>query len=179
MIIIENINLQQGDCLELMKNISDKSIDMILCDLPYGTTTCKWDVIIPFDKLWEQYNRIIRVNGMIVLFGSQPFTTKLINSNIENFSHQWIWNKGMSANPYLCKKMPLKNFEDVCVFCFNYDKYDVRRIYFEKILNYIGKTKKQIINETNQGLDHCFRFNSLQFDIPTEDNYNLLIENIV
>ena len=87
------IDLRCGDCLELMKDIPDKSIDMILCDLPYGTTACKWDSIIPFKPLWKEYERIIKINGYIILFGSQPFTTKLINSNIENFSHQWIWDK--------------------------------------------------------------------------------------
>lgn len=176
MIKIEDIELWHGDCLELMKNIPDKSIDMILCDLPYGTTACKWDTVIPFDRLWNLYERKIRVNGYIVLFGSQPFTSELIHSNVNNFSHQWIWDKKMSANPLLCKKMPMKNFEDVCVFCFNYDRYDFRREYFKKVLNYISKNKKQIIIETNQGLDHCFRVDSLQFDIPTEENYKLLIE---
>ena len=173
---MENIQLYQGDCLEEMKNIPDKSIDMILCDLPYGTTACKWDTIIQFDKLWKQYKRIIRINGYIVLFGSQPFTTKLINSNIDNFSHQWIWDKNMSANPLLCKKMPMKNFEDIVVFCFNYDEYDFRRNYFEDILTFIGKKKTQIIKETNQGLDHCFRTKTLQFGIPTKENYQLLID---
>ena len=76
-----NIKLLQGDCLELMKDIPDKSIDMILCDLPYGTTSCAWDVVIPFEPLWEQYNRVIKDNGAIVLFSNQPFTTDLINSN--------------------------------------------------------------------------------------------------
>lgn len=85
------IDLKQGDCLELMKDIPDKSIDMILCDLPYGTTACKWDNVIPFEPLWEQYKRIIKDNGAIVLFGSQPFTSKLICSNIDNFKYEWIW----------------------------------------------------------------------------------------
>lgn len=173
---INLINLRQGDCLELMKDIPDKSIDMILCDLPYGTTKCNWDNIISFQGLWEEYQRIIRVNGYIVLFSTQPFTSKLINSNIDNFSHQWIWDKNMSANPLLAKKMPMKNFEEIIVFCFNYDKYDFRRNYFEDILEFIGKNKSTIIKETNQGLDHCFRTNSTQFGIPTQENYNLLID---
>ena len=82
----ENINLFHGDCLEEMKNIPDKSVDMILCDLPYGTTKCSWDIVIPFNELWKQYNRIIKDNGAIVLFSSQPFTTDLINSN-NNYMH--------------------------------------------------------------------------------------------
>lgn len=170
------IDLMQGDCLEMMKDIPDGSIDMILADLPYGTTACKWDEIIPFEPLWEQYNRVIRTNGYVVLFGSQPFTSKLVGSNIENYSHQWIWDKKMSANPLLAKKMPMKNFEDIVVFCQNYDLLDTRRNYFSEVFTFIGKTKKEILLETNQGLDHCFRFNSKQFNIPTEKNYKLLNE---
>ena len=110
------IKLLQGDCLELMKKIPDKSIDMILCDLPYGTTACKWDNIIPFDKLWEQYNRIIKNNCAIVLFGSQPFTSNLIHSNINNFKHEWIWEKQKSANFMSAKYQPLKYHENILVF---------------------------------------------------------------
>lgn len=113
---MNKINLIQGDCLEKMKQIDDKSIDMILCDLPYGTTACKWDEIIPFDKLWEQYNRIIKDNGVIVLFSSEPFTSKLISSNINNFKYKWIWEKQKASNFMLAKKQPLKNYEEVCVF---------------------------------------------------------------
>lgn len=80
----------QGDCLEVMKGIDDKSIDMILCDLPYGTTACKWDTIIPFEPLWEQYKRIIKDNGAIVLTSSQPFTSKLVMSNLKMFKYEWI-----------------------------------------------------------------------------------------
>jgi site-specific DNA-methyltransferase (adenine-specific) len=89
----DKIQLFKGDCLEIMKDIPNGSIDMILCDLPYGTTQCKWDTIIPFDKLWEQYNRVIKDNGAIVLFGSEPFTSVLITSNIKNFKYNWIWKK--------------------------------------------------------------------------------------
>ena len=81
------------DCLEGMKMIPDKSVDMILCDLPYGTTACKWDSIIPFDLLWQQYERIIKDNGAILLTASQPFTTKLIASNMKLFRYEWIWKK--------------------------------------------------------------------------------------
>jgi site-specific DNA-methyltransferase (adenine-specific) len=81
----------QGDCLEVMKDIDDKSIDMILCDLPYGTTACQWDTVIPFDLLWEQYKRIIKDKGAIVLTGCQPFSSSLIMSNIKMFKYCWIW----------------------------------------------------------------------------------------
>ena len=93
--MIENkdYELWNGDCLELMNNIPDKSIDMILCDLPYGTTKCKWDVVIPFDKLWEQYNRIIKDNGAIVLFGQEPFSSLLRLSNLDNYKYDIYWGK--------------------------------------------------------------------------------------
>ena len=87
------IKLLQGDCLELMKDIKDKSIDMILCDLPYGITACKWDSVIPFEPLWEQYNRVIKDAGAIVLFGSEPFTSKLILSNLSMYKYNWYWIK--------------------------------------------------------------------------------------
>ena len=110
------IDLRQGDCLELMKDIPDKSIDMILCDLPYGTTSCKWDVIIPFDKLWEQYNRIIKDNGAIVLFGSEPFSSKLRMSNLKNYKYDWKWLKSRKTGFQMVRKRPLKCYEDILVF---------------------------------------------------------------
>ena len=113
---MSKIDLYNGDCLEIMKNISDKSIDMILCDLPYGTTACKWDTVIPFEPLWEQYNRIIKDNGAIVLFGSEPFSSALRMSNIKNFKYDWIWNKKLAGNGILAKKQPLKIHEIVSVF---------------------------------------------------------------
>ena len=105
-----------GDCLELMKNIPDKSIDMILCDLPYGTTACKWDIIIPFDKLWEQYERIIKGNGAIVLTASQPFTSFLVASNPKLFKYEWIWDKHIPRNFINAKIMPMQKHENVLVF---------------------------------------------------------------
>jgi DNA modification methylase len=97
-----------GDCLELMKDIPNGSIDMILCDLPYGTTACKWDVIIPFDKLWEQYERIIKPNGAIVLTASQPFTSVLVTSNLKMFRYEWIWEKNRGSNFATVKYQPMK-----------------------------------------------------------------------
>lgn len=108
--------LLQGDCLELMKDIPDGSIDMILADLPYGTTACKWDTIIPFEPLWDQYERIIKDNGAIVLTASQPFTSALVMSNPKMFRHQWIWNKRMGSNFFNAKSQPLKIHEEVLIF---------------------------------------------------------------
>ena len=109
--------LYNGDCIEVMKNnIKDKSIDMILTDLPYAVTGLKWDTIIPFDDLWQQYKRIIKDNGAIVLTACQPFTTKLIASNYKLYRYNWVWEKNISSNFQLCKKQPMKNYEDICVF---------------------------------------------------------------
>ena len=113
---MNDIELYCGDCLELMKDIPDKSVDMILCDLPYGTLKLKWDAIIPFDELWEQYERIIKDNGAIVLFGSQPFTSNLVMSNLKLFKYEIIWDKVNISNPMLAKKQPLKSHENICVF---------------------------------------------------------------
>ena len=105
-----------GDCLEIMRHIPDGSVDMILCDLPYGTTACNWDTIIPFDKLWRQYERIIKDNGAIVLTASQPFTTILINSNLRSFKYCWYWDKLNAGSFVTAKYKPLSVIEDVCVF---------------------------------------------------------------
>lgn len=110
------VNLYKGNCLELMKNISDKSVDMILCDLPYGTTKCKWDIVIPFEELWEQYNRIIKDNGAIVLFGNEPFTSKLICSNLKGFKYRWDWNKKIPSGMSYAKYRPMQQTEDIAVF---------------------------------------------------------------
>jgi len=120
---IELNRIYQMDCLEGMKLIPNKSIDMILCDLPYGTTQCKWDTIIPFEQLWEQYNRVIKQNGAIVLTASQPFTTKLIESNIKYFKYCWYWNKVKPSNHLNAKKQPMRLFEDVCVFYMSQPTY--------------------------------------------------------
>ena len=110
------IKLYKGDCLELMKSIPDGSIDAIITDPPYGTTACKWDSVIPFDLMWEQLNRIIKPNGAIVLFGSQPFTTKLISSNYNLFRYELIYGKTKSSNFMQAKKQPLKTHENILVF---------------------------------------------------------------
>lgn len=111
------MQLFQGDCLIEMKNIPDKSIDMILCDLPYGTTECKWDVVIPFEPLWEQYNRIIKMHGCIALFGQEPFSSYLRMSNIRQYKYDWIWIKnGNSGDFAMAKNKPLSKHESIVCF---------------------------------------------------------------
>lgn len=105
-----------GDCLEVMKDIPDKSIDMILCDLPYGTTQCKWDTIIPFEPLWKQYIRITKNNSSIVLTSTQPFTSMLVCSNIKMFRYDWCWQKPKGTGHLNAKRQPLRDKEDILVF---------------------------------------------------------------
>lgn len=114
----ENYKLYLGDCLEVMDRLIEEGIqvDCILCDPPYGTTKCKWDSIIPFDEMWSRLNKLIKPNGAIVLFGTQPFTSILINSNIKNFKYELIWEKEQGTDFGLAKKKPLKAHENICVF---------------------------------------------------------------
>ena len=108
--------LVNADCFDVFPYIADKSVNLILCDLPYGSTQCKWDIILPFDKLWEQYNRIIKPNGAIVLFGAEPFSSLLRVSNIKNFKYDWIWDKKKSPNFRGVKSQPLIPYEVISVF---------------------------------------------------------------
>ena len=110
------IRLMLGDCLEKMKDIPDGSVDLILCDLPYGTTACKWDSVIPFEPLWEQYRRIAKKNAAIVLTASQPFTTALIASNLKEFRYCWYWKKSVGSGFQNAKRQPLRLIEEVAVF---------------------------------------------------------------
>ena len=117
-ILTENYKLYLGDCLEVMDKLIEQGIkvDAIITDPPYGTTKCKWDSIIPLDEMWERLNKLIKYNGAIVLFGSQPFTSNLIMSNIKNFKYEWIWHKNKGGNPLNAKKIPMKQHENICVF---------------------------------------------------------------
>ena len=108
--------LVHADCFDVFPYIADKSVNLILCDLPYGSTQCKWDSILPFDKLWEQYNRIIKLNGAIVLFGAEPFSSLLRVSNIKNFKYDWIWDKKKAPNFRGVKSQPLIPYEVISVF---------------------------------------------------------------
>lgn len=113
---MSKIELFQGDCLEIMKNIPDKSVDMVFCDLPYGTTACKWDTVIPFDELWEQYKRIIKEDGVIALFGAEPFSSNLRMSNLKMYKYDWVWVKSRNSNPSLAKSQPLRHYENIIIF---------------------------------------------------------------
>lgn len=133
-------NLMHGDCLEEMRSIPDGSVDMVLCDLPYGTTQNKWDAIIPFDQLWAQYRRVCR--GAIVLTAAQPFTSALVMSNPAMFKYQWVWEKSVATNFLNAKKQPLRNHEDVLVF------YDSRPTYNPQMVPGERKTSRRIGTKT-------------------------------
>lgn len=127
------MQLFNQECLEGMKSIKDNSIDLILCDLPYGVTDCKWDSVIPFPQLWEQYNRVIKENGAIVLFSIQPFTTLLIHSNKKNFRYCWYWVKNQSTGFTFARYQPMRQIEDICVF-------------YKKMPTYNPQGLKEIVN---------------------------------
>ena len=147
-----------GDCLELMQAIPDKSIDMILCDLPYGTTNCKWDTIIPFEPMWQQYGRVIKDNGAIVLTASQPFTSALIMSNIKRFKYCWIWDKVKGTGFLNAKKQPMKVHEDIAVFC-------------------DGKTPYNFIKTNGHVKKKSFRAKHLQTDVYGNMNNDYTYES--
>lgn len=111
-----DIEILNGDCLELMKQIPDRSVDCVICDLPFGSTSCPWDVVIPFEQLWKQYDRIIRKKGNIVLFGTGLFAYKLALSNERKFRYELIWKKSKCGSPLTAKYMPLKKHENILVF---------------------------------------------------------------
>jgi site-specific DNA-methyltransferase (adenine-specific) len=114
-----SVQLFQGDCLEIMPTLAPGSVDLILCDLPYGTTACKWDSVLPLQDLWRMYSRALRPDGAAVFTASQPFTTALAASNMGAFAYAWVWDKKFAGNFVQAKRMPLRTHEDVLVFCFN------------------------------------------------------------
>lgn len=116
---MSNTQLYQGDCLEIMKQIPDHSVDCIICDLPYGTTACNWDIIIPFDELWEQYNRLIKDDGAIVLFGVEPFSSMLRLSNLSGFKYDLVWKKSKSGSAFTAQYRPVNKHEMISVFSRN------------------------------------------------------------
>jgi hypothetical protein len=110
------VELLHGDCLERLRDLPDASVDMILADLPYGTTACKWDVVIPFEPLWEQLKRVRKANAAIVLTACQPFTSLLVASNLKEFRYCWVWDKQVGRGHLVAKKRPLARHEDICIF---------------------------------------------------------------
>lgn len=176
--------IYNDECLEKMKDIPDGSIDMILCDLPYGVTKCKWDTVIPFEPLWEQYNRIIKDNGAIVLFGSEPFSSKLRLSNLKNYKYDWVWVKDKGTNIGNSHKQPLRKSENICVFYKKQPFYDYKGEKLEKPYSralpiYIESGNSTIIGSNNltengeriyKTYTHKCKHNILSFPRQTKGN---------
>ena len=179
--LMSKIQLYQGDCLELMKKIPDKSIDMVLCDLPYGTTACKWDSIIPFDELWEQYKRIGKDNAVFALFGSEPFSSQMRMSNIEMFRYDWIWEKDIATGYLSANKLPMRKHEIISIFYLDKsevtgrsDRFKELRDWFYKERKLSGLTAKQISELLGNQMGSHYFTKGIQFTIPTKNNYKKL-----
>jgi site-specific DNA-methyltransferase (adenine-specific) len=153
-----NIDLKKGDCLELMKNIPEESIDMILCDLPYGITDCKWDVKIPLEKLWEQYNRILKKNGCIALFGTEPFSSYLRISNIKNFKYDWIWNKMIGKGHLIVNYRPLQQHEIISIFSKGRNRINYYPVMEKREKDYNAKliSKSELYKVKKFSVEKCY-----------------------
>lgn len=191
---MNNINLMQGDCLELIKNIPDGSVDLVLTDPPYGTMknaaldgwnnkTTEWDNEIDPTVLFNELTRILRQNGKVVLFSQEPYTSRLIISAIPSlpFSYRAMWYKNVHANALIAKTAMVNRFEDICIFTKPCPKHDFcgenpLREYFAKVYDFIGKTKKEMMQIIGQKADHCFRLNSSQYSLCTKSTYKELID---
>ena len=190
------IKLYKGDCLIESDKIESGSVDLILTDLPYGTVKdlgnsdtikhgmkgkTEWDSVIDTDKIMKIANRILRKNGKMVLFAQQPFTNELINKALPNlpFNYSMIWEKDHFANALTAKKAPLNYYEDILVYSKNneFEGLHPLRPYFKEVFEFIGGTKKRIIETIGQRCDHVFRFNSSQFDLCTLETYNDIIKH--
>ena len=183
--------IECGDCLELMQQIPDGSIDLVLCDPPYGTikganldgwengTVTDWDVTLDNSAVFSELSRVLRQNGKAILFGQEPYTSKLITEAIPSlpFCYRAVWLKNVHANPLMSKKAMVSRYEDICVF---YKKHDAEctnelRAYFKKVIKYAG-SKKAIIEAVGGKADHTTRVNSPQFSLCTEETYNEIVE---
>lgn len=166
-----DIKFIHGDCLEIMPTLADKSVDMILCDLPYGTTACKWDTIIPFEPLWKQYKRLIKDNGAIVLTASQPFTSALVMSNPGWFKYCWVWVKEKGTGFAFSKKQPMRRTEDVVVFYKNQPLYNYEGDKLDKPYRHtlpISKSDSGGITSDNLNEDGSRQY--VEYTYKTKDN---------
>lgn len=159
---MSDIKLYNGDCLELMKDISDESVDMVLCDLPYGTTACRWDNVIPFEPLWEQYNRIIKNNGAVVLFGQEPFSSRLRLSNIDLYRYDLYWQKEKPTNVFTITKQFGRVIETISIFYKHQPTY-----------NPIMRDRRNITNpKPMRGNLNIYEANVITGTYKHSDNYN-------
>lgn len=175
---LELNRIYQRECIEGMRMIPDKSIDMILCDLPYGTTQAKWDSVIPFKLLWESYERVIKDNGAIVLTASQPFTSSLIMSNRKLFKYTWVWDKNKPTGFLNAKKQPLRVTEDICVFYKNQPTYNPQLRDKEKKNIRNSKYDNQKQSELYGKVNEIWGYNQGR-EIPTDKSYPVNLIHLV
>jgi len=183
--------IHTGDCLDVLTDLEDGSVDLLLTDPPYGTVkgasldgwesqTTDWDTAVPPRRLFEMANRLLRQGGRLVLFAQEPYTSKLITSAIGNlpFNYRMVWKKDHFANSLLAKNAPVSVQEDVLVFTKEYDLEGIHplRSYFADVMEYIGLSKSEIMVRVGQRADHCFRHSSSQFELCTRETYNELIQ---
>lgn len=159
--------LMQGDCLELMKNIPDGSVDMVLCDLPYGITSNKWDIAIPFDKLWERYDRVCKENAVIAMFASQPFSSALVISNQKMFRHEWIWIKNRGSNFANTVREPMKEHEHILIF--SKGKWTYNKQMQERTGGGLSRVQYSFENRTAKSVNYR------RFDKPNRNQGNLRV----
>ena len=162
------MTVYKGDCLTVMRDLEDNSIDLILCDLPYGTTSCSWDVIIPFNELWDCYDRIIKENGAILLFGQEPFSSFLRASNIKNYKYDWYWEKERITNIHQVKKRAGKTVETISVFYKKQPTYNPQMIAHtgKLVTNKVKNGKLGKLSDANENLVYEYKDNGLRY--PTQ-----------
>lgn len=174
--------LHQGDCMEIMREIPTASVDLVLCDLPYGTTDCKWDHVLPMDALWKEYRRILKTNGVAALFCAQPFTTRLISSNRSAFRYCWYWVKNQTTGFAFARYQPLRKVEEIAVFVCNVpgkdntERHKALREYMQAELKASGHTRASIGKLLGNSMaSHYFTMGS-QFSIPPREQWEKLQE---
>jgi len=178
--MIYPMKLLQGDCMELLPDIPDKSVDLILCDLPYGTTDCKWDHVLPMAELWKQYRRVLKCNGVAALFSAQPFTTVLINSNRPAFRYCWYWLKNMATGFAFARYQPMRKIEEVAIFVCNVPGKDntghhkALRAYLQEELKASGHTRASINKILGNTMASHYFTNGAQFSIPPREQWEKL-----
>ncbi len=174
------MKLLQGDCMDLLPQIPDKSVDLVLCDLPYGTTDCKWDHVLPMDQLWKEYHRLLRPNGVAALFAAQPFTTALINSNRREFRYCWYWLKNQTTGFAFARFQPMRKIEEVAVFVCNTPgkdnagRHKALRAYMMEELKASGHTRASIDKLLGNCMSSHYFTNGGQFSIPPRDQWETL-----
>lgn len=174
-----NISLHHGDCLEVMKQIPDSSVDAIICDPPYGITDCEWDKALPYDQIWKAYRRILKPAGTVVLFAAQPFTTDLINSNRAGFRYCWYWKKNNATGAPFAKVQPMRCIEDICVFyktasAENAGKHKALRAYMLNQLAESGLKRRDIDALLGNSMSSHYFTNGRQFAIPSAEGWRKL-----